>query len=243
MLKLVKFSPLVALTLLPTSHAFSQQQYQDFAFVGISGELGKSVFTDSSKAKASVQPNLFYNGEYGFIDGSLANVTLFPYVGLSGHWRFAEVSDDFDDIPNGIKDRDGNGELGITLGTVGARVTFLQDVTNQHNGYEVQLHLGRTFDVIDNYFTITPYVEVDYRSRELSQHLYDISFQESTASGLEQFESSHTWVYQGGLIGLVDVNTNWSALGKLELQHHDSDSPLIQRDLGWSFSLGAVYKF
>lgn len=129
------------------------------------------------------------------------------------------------------------------MGTVGARVTFLQDVTNQHNGYEVQLHLGRTFDVIDNYFTITPYVEVDYRSRELSQHLYDISFQESTASGLEQFESSHTWVYQGGLIGLVDVNTNWSALGKLELQHHDSDSPLIQRDLGWSFSLGAVYKF
>lgn len=92
MLKLVKFSPLVALTLLPTSHAFSQQQYQDFAFIGISGELGKSVFTDSSKAKASVQPNLFYNGEYGFIDGSLANVTLFPYVGLSGHWRFAEVS-------------------------------------------------------------------------------------------------------------------------------------------------------
>lgn len=67
MLKLVEFSPLVALTLLPTSNAFSQQQYQDFAFIGISGELGKSVFTDSSKAKASVQPNLFTTASMGLL--------------------------------------------------------------------------------------------------------------------------------------------------------------------------------
>ncbi|MCG7587166.1 MipA/OmpV family protein, partial [Photobacterium sp. OFAV2-7] len=30
---------------------------------------------------------------------------------------------------------------------------------------------------------------------------------------------------------------------KLEFEHHDSDSPLVQNDLGWKFSIGAAYTF
>lgn len=223
--------------------AIAEQNYDNFGFIGASGSYAQSVFTAEDRGQASIEPNLFYNGQYGFVDGSLANLSLLPYLGLTGHWRFAEVSNDFDQLPNGIANRDGNGELGLTLGTVGARLTFLHDVTSEHKGYEVQLHLGRTLDLPIANFTLTPYIEVDYRDKKLSQHLYSVSAQEASQSALNAFDAEQTWVYQAGLIGLYEVTPDWLGLAKFELEHHDSDSPLIQRDLGWKFSLGMVYKF
>ena len=220
-----------------------EDQNDDFGFIGLSGAFGESVFSNDQKGSFSVEPNLFYNGEYGFIDGSLVNVSVLPYVGLTGHWRFAEVDSQFDDIPNGIQDRDGNGELGITLGSVGARLTYLHDVTDEHNGYEVQLHLGKTLPLPFDAFSLTPYFEVDYRDKKLSRHLYSVSNVESLNSNLKQFDADDTWVYQTGLIGLYDISSQWMILTKLEFEHHDSSSPLIQNDLGWSFSLGISYKF
>ncbi|MCG9783005.1 MipA/OmpV family protein [Vibrio brasiliensis] len=241
-----KEAHLARLALLSTFVSFSaasEQRYDDFGFIGASGAYGQTVFSDKGGGQAALEPNLFYNGQHGFIDGSLANLSLLPYFGLTGQWRFAEVSNDFDQLPNGINDRDGNGEVGVTLGTVGARVTFLHDVTNQHNGYEVQLHLGRTFELPVPDFTLTPYVEIDYRDKKLSQHLYGVSTLESSQSGLNVFEASDSWVYQSGLIGLYHLTPDWLGLAKLELVHHDSSSPLVQRDLGWSVSLGVVYQF
>lgn len=232
-------------TLLLTSSSFvsAQQQYYDFGFIGGSTVFGQSVFSVNDEASFSVEPNLFYNGKYGFIDGSLVNVSILPYFGVSGNWRFAQVSNDLDDIPSGITNRDGNGELGVTLGTVGARLTYLHDVTNEHRGYELQLHLGRTLSLPFDHLTITPYVEVDYRDRKLSEHLYSVSEHESSRSGLEQYRSESSWVYQAGLIGLYTLSENWIGLGKLEFEHHNNASPLIQHDLGWSASIGITYKF
>ncbi|WP_371976564.1 MipA/OmpV family protein [Enterovibrio norvegicus] len=239
----VGWSPLSGLTLLALSmNVSAQEKYQDFGFVGGGVTMGESVFS-SDGTKAGVEPNLFYNGEYGFIDGSLVNYSVLPWLGISGQWRFAEVSNDFDDIPNGINDREGNGELGITLGTVGARLTYLHDVTGEHDGYEVQLHLGRAFDTPFEQFTLSPYVEVDYRDEKLSNHLYGISVGESSASGLDAFNADSTWVYKSGLIGIYDFSDAFIGLSKLEFEHHDSDSALIQRDVGWQFSIGAAYKF
>lgn len=223
--------------------SIANETYYDFGFVGASAGVGQSVFTTKDKAQASAAPNLFYNGSYGFIDGSLVNVSIAPYVGISGQWRFAQVSDDVNDLPTGIKDRDGNGEIGLTLGTLGARLTFLHDITNEHKGYEVQLHLGRTFDAPVNDLTLTPYIEVDYRDKKLSQHLYSISQVEANLSGLKAFDAKQTWTYQAGVIGLYHFTPNWLGLAKLELEHHASSSGLVQRDLGWATSIGVVYKF
>ncbi|NOH97620.1 MipA/OmpV family protein [Vibrio sp. 99-70-13A1] len=223
--------------------AVADEQYYDYGFIGLSGSYGESVFSDEDEASISPEPNLFYNGKYGFVDGSLVNVSVLPYVGISGQWRFAEVSDDFEDIPTGIENRDGSGELGLTIGTVGARITFLHDVSSVHDGYEVQAHLGRSFDTPIPNLTLTPYVEVDYRDKKLSQHLYNISATESAASGLSAHNSGSTWVYQGGLIGIYTFAPQWLALAKFELESHDSNSPLVQRDLGWAMSLGVAYKF
>ena len=139
---------------------------EEYGIIGGGITYGESVFSTKSSPQLGATPNLFYSGPKGFIDGSLVNWQLLPYVGLSGNWRFAEVSDTFVDLPNGIQDRDGNGELGITLGTVGARLTYLHDVTSEHNGYEVQLHLGRTLETWTQPFTITPYIEIDYRDKK-----------------------------------------------------------------------------
>jgi outer membrane protein len=221
-------------------HINAENQYYDFGFVGVDGKYGQSVFSDESKGSFELVPDIFYNGEYGFVDGGLVNVSVLPYVGISGQWRFSEVSDD---IPDGINDRDGNGELGITLGTVGARLTYLQDITNEHNGYELQLHLGYTFDTLLQDFTLTPFAEVDYRDKRLSQHLYGISATEAANSGLNSFEADSSFVYKTGLIGIYSLTPDWLGLAKVNFEHHDSDSPIIQRDLGWSVSLGITYKF
>lgn len=230
----------LSITLGSTQLSFANQEY---GIVGGSLTYGESVFSTKSPPQLGATPNLFYSGSKGFIDGSLANWQLLPFVGLSGNWRFAEVSDTFVDLPNGIQDRDGNGELGITLGTVGARLTYLHDVTSEHNGYEVQLHLGRTLETWAKPLTITPYLEVDYRDKKLSEHLYGISSSESSASGLEQFDAESTFVYQAGLIGLYEFTPRWIGISKMELTHHDSNSPLIQRDVGWSLEFGITYRF
>ncbi|WP_028022137.1 MipA/OmpV family protein [Enterovibrio calviensis] len=236
-------APMSGLTLLVLSmNVAANDKYDDYGFVGGSVTVGESVFSNDGTS-GGVEPNIFYNGEYGFIDGSLLNYAVLPWVGISGQWRFAEVSDDFDDIPNGINDRDGNGELGVTIGSVGARLTYLHDVTDEHNGYEVQLHLGRAFDTPFEQFTLSPYVEVDYRDAKLSNHLYSVSANESRTSGLDSFNAGSTWVYKSGLIGIYDFSEEFIGLSKLELEHHDSDSPLVQQDLGWQFSIGAAYKF
>jgi len=226
-----------------TLQVSAEEQYYDFGFVGLDAKYSQSVFSQEDKGDFSVAPSIFYYGEYGFIDGGLVNLSVLPYLGISGQWRFSEVNDDIDSFPTGIDDRDGNGELGITLGTVGARLTYLHDVTNEHDGYEIQLHLGRKFDTFLDNYTLTPYVEVDYRDKRLSRHLYSISDSEARASGFDAFEADSSFVYKAGLIGIYSLTDNWLALTKLDIEHHDSDSDLIQRDLGWGVSLGISYKF
>lgn len=222
--------------------ALAQDTFKDYGFIGGGLTVGESVFSNEG-TKAGAEPYLFYNSDKGFIDGSLFNYNPIPYVGITGNLRFAEVSDDFDDIPNGINDRDGNGELGITLGTVGARLTYLHDVTDEHNGYEIQAHFGRAYEMPVKGLVLSPYVEVNYRDSKLSEHLYSISVQESSASGLAAFDADDTWVYKGGVVALYNMSDRWVAISEISLEHHDSDSPLVQNDLGWAFSFGAAYTF
>lgn len=243
MKKIKYFCLLVGAYSLTSLQVNAQDQYYNFGFVGGAGSIGKSVFSDDNDVSANILPNLFYNGELGFVDGSLVNIALLPYVGLTGQWRFAEVTDDNFSLPRGIDDRDGNGELGLTLGTVGARLTYLHDVTNEHDGYELQLHLGYAFEDVIKDLTLTPYAEVDYRDKDFSQHIYGISDTESTRSGLNKFDANHSFVYKAGVIGLYPIASNWLGLARVDIEHHDSDSDLVQRDIGWNVSLGVSYKF
>lgn len=112
---------IVALSLaLVSGSALAMEPVEEYGIIGASGTFGQSIYSTEDSAQFGVTPNLFYYGNRGFIDGSLANYNLLPYVGISGNWRFAQVSNTFDTIPNGIDERDGNLELGITLGTPGA---------------------------------------------------------------------------------------------------------------------------
>ncbi len=220
----------------------AQERFKDFTFVGAGAAVEESVFANDG-AKPGAALYLFHHSQYGFIDGSLANFAITPWFGLSGNIRLSQVSNDFTDLPDGITDRDSSGELGVTLGTLGARLTFLHDVTDKHNGYELQLHLGRAFDTPIDDLVLSPYFEINYRDRKLSEHLYSISPEESNASGLTQFDAKASWVYKTGVIGLYDFSEKLLGISKLELEHHASNSPLVQNNLGWKWSLGAAYKF
>lgn len=221
------------------SHAESEQ----LGIIGASATYGNDVFNTETKPQLGVTPNLFYFGEYGFIDGNLINFNPIPYLGLSASWRFATVSNDVTTLPDGIEDRDGNPELGITLGSPGARITYLADIGGVHKGQEIQLHLGRTFDTPIDRLSITPFIEVDWRDKKLAQHLYGITAQESQNSNLLEYQADSTFVYQAGLINLFKLSPNWLLINQINIEHHDSDSQLIQRDIGWSFEIGLTYQF
>ncbi len=226
-----------------TGPALAAESIEEYGIIGASGTFGQSIYSTENSAKPGITPTLFYYGERGFVNGSLANFSLLPYVGISGNWRFSEVSNTFDNIPDGIEERKGNLELGITLGTPGARITLLQDVMSVHGGKELQLHLGKTFDTPIRRFTLTPYLELDWRDNKLSQHLYGVSTAESIASGIDKYNARNSYVYQAGIIGLYDLSKQLVLISKVRIESHDNDSPIVQRNIGWSYELGLTYKF
>ena len=57
---------LAACTALTAFSTSAQEQYYDFGFIGASGAYGQSVYSDNGGGSLSLEPNLFYNGEYGF---------------------------------------------------------------------------------------------------------------------------------------------------------------------------------
>ncbi|MFD2176558.1 MipA/OmpV family protein [Veronia pacifica] len=229
------------------SYAFFEKpedgKFYDYGFIGVSAVADKSVYSADNKAKFRLSPSTFYNGEFGFVEGTLFNVSVLPYVGLSGNWRFAEVSEDVTTLPKGIKERDASGELGVTFGTVGARITLLHDVTSQHDGYELQLYLARAFELPIDGLSISPFVGADFRDKKLSNHLYGISAAEAAASGLKAFTESNTRSFKTGITGLYEVFPNWNILGKVKLNYHDTESPLVRQRFGIATSLGVVYSF
>jgi outer membrane protein len=236
-----KILPLIlALT---ASMTTAQEGFQEYGIVGASGTFGQSVYSTGSSANFGLTPTIFYYSDHGFIDGSLVNFSVLPYLGISGNWRFSEVSDTFDSIPTGINDRKGNLELGITLGTPGARITYLHDISNVHQGSEIQLHLGKTLETPLSNLSLTPYIEVDWRDKKFSNHVYGVSAAESIASGLAEYNASTNLVYKAGLIGLYDLSDNFVVLSKARIERHNDESPIVQRKLGYSFELGLTYKF
>lgn len=230
--------PLIAaclFTLFSSSHAT-----ESYGIVGGGLSIGESAYAvDGSQAEFT--PNVFYNGPRAYLDGAFAGLRLRPWLALNAQWRLAEVSDDFDTRAPGIRERDGNPELGLSLGTVGARLTYLADVGDVHDGTELQLHLARTLPW--SWLSLTPYLEIDYQSDALARHLYSVSPAEASASGLRAFAADSGFSYQAGLIALAPVRGRWIALARLDLLRPDSDSPLLTNTTGWLLEIGAVYRF
>lgn len=211
-------------------------------FIGLSGIYRTTVFSVESSPRLGIVPNLFYSSNWGFIDSSLVSYNLLPYVSISANWRIAEVSNTFDDLPDGISDREGNPELGFTIGTPGARISYLHDVAGVHQGYEIRAYLARSIPTPLSGYKITPFIEIDWRDKKLSQHLYGISTQETADSGLNSYQSDATWVYKAGIVGLYDLSDKWQMFNKVRIESHDSDSDLVQRNLGWLAEIGLVYR-
>lgn len=230
--------PLLLASLLIT--ATSTLAAETYGIIGGGITVGESAYAvDGSQAEFT--PNVFYNSPRAYLDGAFGGLRLHPWLALNAQWRFAEVSDDLDTRAPGIRERDGNAELGVSIGTVGARLTYLADVGDVHRGTELQLHLGRTLPLPG--FTLTPYLEIDYQSDALARHLYSVSATESAASGLRPFAADSGFVYQAGLIGLTPLRDRWILLTRLDLIRPDFDSPLLTNTLGSFFELGLVYRF
>ncbi len=216
-------------------------EFHNFGFIGAGVKVEQSAI--DTEAHLGFQPTAFYNGDYGFLDGTLLNLSPIQYFGVSAHYR-APTANNEDSIPSGIKERDGAIEAGLTLGTVGARVSYLKDISDTHDGYEIRGHVGYAFTGFAlPQLTVAPFAEMSYYDQKLSQHLYGISAQESAASSLNTHDSDATMVYRAGAVILYPITEQWLFDSKLEFSHSDSTSPLIQNDLSWSMFVGAAYRF
>lgn len=68
------FGGLVASTAAYSQEIFEpQEKYKHYTFLGAGAAIGESVFS-SDGSEFSVKPYIFHQSDYGFIDGSLANL-------------------------------------------------------------------------------------------------------------------------------------------------------------------------
>ncbi len=213
-----------------------------FGYAGASISFNQSAFTTSNSATWNFVPDLYYESKQGFIDDNLGTLYVLPYVGVSGSWRWMEVGGRFSELPTGISDRNGNAEFGFTLGTPNVRLTYLHDVMSVHKGQEIQVHVSQPISTMRR-FEMVPYLEFSWRDQNLSQHLYGVSASESAASGLDQFNSGASWVYEAGIIGRYDLSRKLIMLSKIKMESHNYDSPIVQRPFGWAVELGISYQF
>ncbi|USD66814.1 MipA/OmpV family protein [Vibrio sp. SCSIO 43136] len=218
---------------------------ESYGYAGAYAWFGQSTFSTNDTAIWRLVPTVYYEGREGFIDDTLVNYYVLPHfkLGVTGYWRPSEVGGIFASAPTGIDERKGNMDIGVTFGDQNVRATYLYDITSTHSGHEVQLYVSQPLDYVFRRFELTPYLQLDWRDKKLSGHLYNVSAQEAAASGLSQYSSDSTFTYKAGLIGRYDLSRKLIVVTKAQVEAHEYNSPLVQRDYGWSLEFAVTYQF
>lgn len=121
--------------------------------------------------------------------------------------------------------------------------SFLHDVSSEHDGYEAQVHLGRSFSSGRVHFDAS--VGVRYRSGDLNDYLVGVSASEANAlRGAYGPGSTFSPVAQ--VSATVPVSDKTAVVGSLSYERFGSaydDSPLTERGSQASAGIAVIYKF
>jgi len=91
------------------------------------------------------------------------------------------------------------------------------------------------------------FTQATWANQKASKFLYGVTEQQSTATGLPAFAPGSGWLFASlGLLGSVDLGSNWLMVGSASARHMYGDSarsPLTERLSSWYGTAGLAYRF
>lgn len=209
-----------------------------------------SEFYEGEESNTGVGLNLAYETEFyhlgldGFSYNVVRNEAFQVSVGLA-----PRLKPDFPDgaLFSGL-DRDNTveGTLRATYrfsDVVGASLNLRHDLLSQHDGYELELAMGRTVAV--GAATLALSVGARHRDADLNTYLVGVSASEATGSRPSYSPGSTTSPF-AGVSFTLPVASQLALIGNMGLEYFGdaySDSPLVKRDYATSVGVGLAYSF
>lgn len=121
--------------------------------------------------------------------------------------------------------------------------SFLHDVSSEHDGYEAQVHLGRSFSAGSVYFDAS--VGVRYRSGDLNDYLVGVSAAEAN-SLRSAYAPGSTFSPVAQVSATVPISDKTAVVGSLSYERFGDaydDSPLTDKGSQASAGIAITYKF
>lgn len=242
-----------SLSIFLASSKLSAEEYQ--WGLGL-GTMFQSQGYKEADNKTNITPIISYESENLRINGPKAEYTLLkrkvPNVGgfklsLIGQYRFEGYDSDDSDVLEGMDERSGAFEAGISLGYKNKKsilvLEYLQDISNSHEGNEVSLTYLRPYSFKS--LTLSPYARVSHFSDDFVNYYYGVESNEAMAfrptyigSATTSLETGIKGVWELGKRHRFITNISYERFGK-EVE----DSPLIEESGSAKLALGYVYAF
>jgi MipA family protein len=224
----------------------------DVVSVGIMGIDSTSVYKETTRDN-QLLPFFSYSGEHVFLRGSELGYHFLPKqsmanIGIGLEYDFSTFDPDDSNNPNiQLLDNRDDSVMATVNGRVGPiRAKWAQDISNTHNGYYAEISTGYPLHL--QALTITPTISYRYIDKNMSNHQFGVSVEESARSSnaITAYDSSATHVTTLSIRSTypitpaVMVNMNVSYL-----QYNDAilDSPVVAKDHKTVIAAGVIYRF
>ena len=200
-------------------------------------------------------PIILYKTERFSLYGPRMSYSLFEddgwEIGGLAKVRFEGYEESDSRFLRGMDDREWTLELGgslsknFTLGKLTA--DFAADILNEHKGHEFRLSYSYDFRNILKIraLTVTPYIGVNYRSRQLNDYYYGVRASEVIA-GRPKHDVGDSTGLMAGIRMNYTLNQNLSLMGMISFEWLGDEirnSPIVDEDHMESFLLGIIYRF
>ncbi len=218
---------------------------------GFAAVEGPNPFIGDADTVSPIYPIVGYIGENIIWMGPYLNYKLLrgktlPFF-LAGtvNYRFEGFDEDSNSpLLAGMEGRDGAFELGLEFRFAALFMSAAMDITNTHNGYEIQLGADHVFE-LSNRASIGGVVGVSMKNHELVDYYYGVRAGEATL-GRPAYLGDSALNMNLGLNFSYDFGNQWrgSASFKHEwLSDEITRSPIVERDFQTTFFFGLLYQF
>jgi len=215
--------------------------------VGIERSPYKGVGTETNVLPLlMVEKGPFYlhGGELGYqmIRADQMTISLLANYRLEGY----DASDSRD--LNGMADRDGafelgaRGEMETDFGALS--LTVLADVSDEHDGYEVELGWGTEY-MLSPRLMLEPSIAYSYRSKDLNNYYFGVRASEANAQRAA-YTADAGGLWDLGVAANYMLDEQQSIRGQLGVTVYGdeiSDSSIVERDNSPYASVAYIYHF
>lgn len=220
---------------------------------GLGGSITTNEYKDMSGDVTSL-PLLGYEGKYFYLRGVAggfhffrnewlelnAQLSYLPqhfYADQSDDWAMRRLDDRYSTLMGGF-----NGRLISKAGIISA--TISTDLLGTSNGILLDASYSYPFEL--GIVSIAPTFGIQLTDANYNNYYYGVDHKEAKRSGLNYYDPESACSPYVQLSASLDLTENWSAFGSVRaiiLSPAITDSPMVEANEKYSFSLGALYSF